>query len=201
MVKDVRKDEIHVEQNIDQEEKEDDPASNCSGSGSNKRKTSIRVKNGREPAKRKAKGAKEIHVNRLQHNDIQNVEDLSSWNSPEPVRDLHDSPVILFGLFMTDKLIDHVCKETNAYAAQKGNLTFKIEPNELKSFLAVLLLSGYIPYPRRSMYWEMSSDSRNTIFASLFTINRILDVSFGPITITSTLVIHFQSEPVVQNDK
>ena len=36
VVKDGRKGEIHVEQNIDQEEKEDDPASNCSGSGSNK---------------------------------------------------------------------------------------------------------------------------------------------------------------------
>ena len=115
-------------------------------------------------------------MNRWQHNDIQNVEDLRSWTSPEPVRDLHNSPVTLFELFMTDKLIDHICKETNAYAAQKGNHTFKIEPNELKSFLAVLLLSGYIPYPRRSMYWEMSTDSRNTIVASLFTRNRFLDV-------------------------
>ena len=127
MVKDVRKGEIHVEQNIDQEEKEDDPASNCSGSGSNKRKTSIKVKNGKEPAKKKAKGAKEIHVNRSQHNDIQNVEDLSSWTSPEPVRDLHHSPMTLFVLFMTDKLIDHICKEANAYAALKGNHTFTID--------------------------------------------------------------------------
>ena len=96
MVKDVRKGEIHVEQNTDQEEKEDDPASNCSDSGSNKQKISIKGKNGKEPAKKKEKGAKEIHVNCWQHNDIQNVEDLSSWTSPEPVRDLHDSPVILF---------------------------------------------------------------------------------------------------------
>ena len=177
VVKDVRKGGIHVEQHIDQEEKEDDPASNCSGSGTNKRKTSIKVKNGKEPAKKKAKGVKEIHVNRWQHNDIQNVEDLiSSWTSPEPIRDLHGSPVTLFECFMTDKLIDHIFKEANAYAAQKGNHTFKIEPNELKSFLAVLLLSGYIPYPRRSMYWEMSSDSRNTIVASLFTRKRFLDV-------------------------
>ena len=78
VVKDVRKGEIHIEQNIDQEEKKDDPASNCSGSGSNKRKTSIKVKNGKEPVKKKTKGAKEIHVNRWQHNNIQNVEDLSS---------------------------------------------------------------------------------------------------------------------------
>ena len=103
MVKDVRKGEIHGEQNIDQEEKEDDPASNCSGSGSNKQKTLIKVKNGKESAKKKAKGAKEIHVNFWQHNDIQNLEDLSSWTSPEPVRDVHDSPVTLFELFMTDK--------------------------------------------------------------------------------------------------
>ena len=58
MVKDVRKGEIHVEQNIDQEEKEDDLASNCYGSGSNKRKTSIKVKNGKELAKKKQREQK-----------------------------------------------------------------------------------------------------------------------------------------------
>ena len=57
VVKDVRKGEIHVEQNKTKK-REDDPASNCSGSGSNKRKTSIKVKNGKEPAKKKTKGAK-----------------------------------------------------------------------------------------------------------------------------------------------
>ena len=62
-------------------------------------------------------------------------------------------------IFMTDKLIDHICKETNTYTAQKGNHTFKIDSNEMKSFLAVLLLSGYTPYVRRSMYWEMCLDS------------------------------------------
>ena len=77
---------------------------------------------------------------------------------------------------MTDKLIDHICKEINTYAAQKGNHTFKIDSNEMKSFLAVLLLSGYIPYARRPMYWEMCLDSRNTIVASLFTRNRFLNV-------------------------
>ena len=76
---------------------------------------------------------------------------------------------------MTDKLIDHICEETNTYAAEKGNHTFKIDSNEMNSFLAVLLLSGYIPYVRRSMYWETCLDSRNTIVASLFTRNRFLN--------------------------
>ena len=46
----------------------------------------------------------------------------------------------------------------------------------MNSFLAVLLLSGYIPYARRSMYWEMCLDSGNTIVAFLFTRNRFLNV-------------------------
>ena len=60
VVKDLRKGEIHVEQNIDQEEKEDDPVSNCSGSGSNKRKASLKVKNEKEPAKKKAREQKKF---------------------------------------------------------------------------------------------------------------------------------------------
>ena len=77
---------------------------------------------------------------------------------------------------MTDKLIDHICKEINTYASQKGNQKFKIDSNEMKSFLVVLLLSGYIPYAERSMYWEMCLDKRNTIVASLFPRNRFLNV-------------------------
>ena len=101
---------------------------------------------------------------------------MSRWSFPEPVRGLHDSPVTLFELFLTDKLIDHICKETNTYAAQKGNHTFKIDSNEIKPFLAVLLLSGYIPYARCSVYWDMCLDSPNTIIASLITRNRFLNV-------------------------
>ena len=81
--------------------------------GQKNRKAFKKVGNGKEPAKKKAKEAKEIHASLWQHKDIQNADDLSRWTFPEPVRDLHDSPVTLFELFMTDKLIDHICKETN----------------------------------------------------------------------------------------
>ena len=129
--------------------------STCSDTGSKKRKALKKVGNGKEPVKKKAKEAKKIYVNLWQHKDIQNADDLSRWTFPGLVQNLHDSSVTLFELFMTDKLIDHICKETNTYAAQKGSHTFKIDSNEMKSFLAVLLLSGYIPYARRFMYLEM----------------------------------------------
>ena len=45
---------------------------------------------------------------------------------PEPVRDLHDSPVTSFELFMTDKLTDHICIETNTYAAQNETIHLKL---------------------------------------------------------------------------
>ena len=62
VVKDVKKGEIHVEQKKDQQEK-DPGGSNCSDTGSKKRKALKKVGNGKEPAKKKAKEAKEIHVN------------------------------------------------------------------------------------------------------------------------------------------
>ena len=124
VVKDVKKAETHVEQKKDQQEK-DPGGSNCFDTWSKRRKALKKVGNGKKPAKKKAKEAKEIHVNLWQHKDIQNTDDMSWWTFPEPVRDLHDYPVTLFELFMTDKLIDDICKETNTYPAQNGNHTYK----------------------------------------------------------------------------
>ena len=72
--------------------------------------------------------------------------------------------------------------QINTYAALKGNHNIKIDSYEMKSYLGVLLLSGYIcyiewlPYARRSMCWLMYLDSQNTTVASLFTRNRFLNV-------------------------
>ena len=82
-----------------------------------KRKALKKIGNWKELAKKKAKEAKENHANLCQHKDIQNADDLSRWAFPDPARDLYDSPLSLFELFLTDKLIDHICKETNTYAA------------------------------------------------------------------------------------
>ena len=69
-----------------------------------------KVGNRKQPVKN-AKEAKQIHVNLWQHKDIQNADNLSRWTFPEFVRDLHDSPVTLFELFMTGKLTDHIYKD------------------------------------------------------------------------------------------
>ena len=119
-----------------------------------KRKALKKVGNEKEPAKKKVKEAKEIHVNLWHYKDIQNADDLGRWTFPEPVRDLHDSSATLFELFLST----FVKRQAHTLLAQKGNHASKIDSNETKSFLAVLLLIGYIPYARRSMYWEMCLD-------------------------------------------
>ena len=58
----VVKDEIHVEQKKDQTEK-NPGGSNCSDTRSKKRKALKKVRNEKEPANKKGKEAKEIHVN------------------------------------------------------------------------------------------------------------------------------------------
>ena len=121
-----------------------------------KRKLDLENKTDKSDAAKKRKPlrkkVKQVHVNNWQHKDIQSSNKLNEWKYPEAVRDMHDSPVTFFELFTTDEIVNLICKETNSYAAQKGNHSFKLGPKEIKSFIAVLLLSGYIPYPRYSMY-------------------------------------------------
>ena len=42
---------------------------------------------------------------------------------------------------------------------------------KFKSFLAILLLSGYNELPRQEMYWERQEDSHNALVASLLSKN------------------------------
>ena len=79
VVKDVKKGGIHAEQKKGQQEKDPD-GSNCSDTVSKKRKALKKVGNGKQ-AKKKAKEAKEIHVNLWQHKGIQNADDLSQYFS------------------------------------------------------------------------------------------------------------------------
>lgn len=89
---------------------------------------------------------------------------------------MHDSLTAGFELFITVKTVHQIWQGTSSYAAQKENHSFKLDAKEFKLFMAVLFLSSYIPYPRCSMYWKMTEDSRNTTITSLFSRNRFVNV-------------------------
>ena len=59
----------------------------------------------------------------------------------------------------------------NKYAKSKKTHTFNLTLEKLKSFIAILLLSGYNELPRQEMYWERKEDCHNVLASTLMTKN------------------------------
>ena len=97
------------------------------------------------------------------------------WTEPSP-KLMQLSPVSLFESFFTPELMNLICQESNEYAAQKGHENFSLDVPTLKLFLAVLLLSGYVPLPRRPMYWEANGDVHNIMVSGAMSRNRFSSI-------------------------
>ncbi|KAK9685433.1 Transposase IS4 [Popillia japonica] len=69
-----------------------------------------------------------------------------------------------------DPKLDMIVNESNRYANQKNHHT-KIEKSEIKAFIGVLLLSGYMHVPRRRMFWEYERDSHNLLVSEAISRN------------------------------
>lgn len=81
-------------------------------------------------------------------------------------------PVALFESIFTPELMKQICNESQQYAAQKGQENFDLDVPTLKLFLAILLISGYVPLPRRPMYWESNGDVHNQMVSTAMSRNR-----------------------------
>ncbi|XP_075398245.1 piggyBac transposable element-derived protein 2 [Tenrec ecaudatus] len=93
---------------------------------------------------------------------------LGSWTASDPhieyLKSQELSPVGLFELFLDEETINFIVSETNRYAWHK-NVNLGLTAQELKCILGILILSGYISYPRRRMFWETSPDSHHHLVA------------------------------------
>jgi len=81
-------------------------------------------------------------------------------------------PVFLFESIFTPSLMELICRESNDYANLKGHENFNLDVPTLKLFIAILLLSGYVPLLRRPMYWEASGDVHNAMVSGAMSRNR-----------------------------
>lgn len=92
-------------------------------------------------------------------------EDLTP-NTPEifdnDVADEIKPPLEWFSDFFDDELFTLLTVETNRYASQKNNHLEVVE-REVRAFVGILLLSGYVPVPRRRMFWERERDANNVL--------------------------------------
>lgn len=85
------------------------------------------------------------------------------------------APFELFELFFDDQVFDSIVQYTNIYASSK-NISLDLTKNELKCFIAILLLSGYNEMSRRRMYWEKAPDTNNGLVSNAMRRNRFDDI-------------------------
>ena len=53
---------------------------------------------------------------------------------------------------------------------------FSTTADEIRVFIAILLISGYSEVPRRRMYWSLDTDVRNDAIAEAMTMDRFDEI-------------------------
>ena len=82
---------------------------------------------------------------------------------PEEWKEIIKSPIDAFKAMLSNDLVLHVTNQTNLYAVQHGKGNFNILEDEIRTFIAVLLLSGYCKVPYRNLYWADAPDTHNEV--------------------------------------
>ena len=62
------------------------------------------------------------------------------------------------------------------HAQNKENYSYKLELHDLNTFIAIVLISGYVNLPRRPMFWECSADIHSDITFSVMSKNRFDEI-------------------------
>ena len=109
--------------------------------------------------------------------DIPRNESKFQWAGETPAfRATEWSLLGLFELFFDENVLNLMCEHSVTYASQKGNHGFTIAPNEMKTFLGIILLSGYCVLPRKRMYWEQADDVGNASVTCAMSRNRFEEI-------------------------
>lgn len=84
------------------------------------------------------------------------------------------SPLDLFDLIFDKDLLEIIATKSKEHSlAMFGNLV-NITAEEIKTFLAILLLSGYNKVTDFKLYWSNSEDTENTLVKAAMSRNRFL---------------------------
>ena len=95
------------------------------------------------------------------------------WNLPILELDSHEPQSSLFKKFLTDDILQFICNESLRYAQSKRSHSYKL--HDLKAFIAILLIIGYVDLPQRFMFWGCSADIHNDAVFSMMSRNRFHD--------------------------
>lgn len=77
--------------------------------------------------------------------------------------------------FLNPEILELLVKHSVLYAGRK-NCRLEIGNDEMFVFIAVLYVSGYVPVPRRRMFWEARDDTRNVLVYNSIRRNRFEEI-------------------------
>ena len=83
---------------------------------------------------------------------------------------------IVFEIFFDNEVIELIIRFSKIYAAGKGFHNFQVSMEEMRAFLALLLLSGYASLPRRRMYWEKRINVNKEVFTRTLSRHRFEEI-------------------------
>lgn len=82
------------------------------------------------------------------------------------------TPIEYFNYFFDDTIMDFICQESRRYASKKGFHDFYITVEDLRQYFAIVMLSGYVPFASRHMYWETEGDTFNSFVSNTMSRNK-----------------------------
>ena len=89
------------------------------------------------------------------------------------------NPLDFFSLFITDELVDLVCRETNKFATQTAARDVNWRPvtsSEMYVFFALNMLGGIIKTPDLEMQWSKHHLLQQPIYGSIMPLKRYLKI-------------------------
>ena len=85
--------------------------------------------------------------------------------------DVNHPPHPLLEQFFDDHVIEYLCQQTNLYASFKGKMTFSVDKDKMRAFIAFLLIAILLPLNR-----EQSEDVHNRAVSQLMNKERFNEI-------------------------
>lgn len=102
-------------------------------------------------------------VSREWQKDVDLKSTFPEFISTESTFEVEVDPVLCFEKFFDEEIIGFLTEMTCYYGRnQKHDPNFSMDTNEMRCFIAILLLSGYCPVPRWRMWWEIGTETENS---------------------------------------
>ncbi|XP_023018186.2 piggyBac transposable element-derived protein 3 [Leptinotarsa decemlineata] len=86
------------------------------------------------------------------------------------------TPVEMIELFFDDDMIDFFLEETTRYTLFKNHPNPQITREEMRCFLAILILSGYNWMPGKKLFWDTAGDLGNQLVVEAMRRDRFLTI-------------------------